>query len=288
MLDKTKGLTSSEASRVANFLKELVKGIDVNVDDFKIITSKALKEGKELPTDNNVRIEDWSKKLQDKAKYFSLSAWLKEAIKYKDRLFEEESNKHFNASTINSSDLLTYPEKPSKKDTSFESFFLNELDTRQQAEYLKEEAYAAHIGKFIHNFDTIREQLNNFEPTVFKPLVGGETLTVVRTLLYTKEELVEEHENLLKLHRESEKILNYYRAKHKEWVADIDRKYQIDLDEYTMEYTTVSNLNNKVVQTYRTAFENEKTDRLEELRQSKIVIPNELQPILDEVYEKLG
>ena len=83
MLD-TKGLTSSEASHIANFLKEQVKGIDITVENFKVITSQGKRDNDWLPIDTNKAVEDLKGSLLKKAEYFSLSAWLREAIKYKD------------------------------------------------------------------------------------------------------------------------------------------------------------------------------------------------------------
>ena len=57
MLEKT-GLTSSEASHVANFIKEQVKNIDVTTSNFKVITQEGRREGNYLRLDSNEEIKN--------------------------------------------------------------------------------------------------------------------------------------------------------------------------------------------------------------------------------------
>ena len=282
MLDKT-GLTSSEASHIANFIKEQVKNIDVTTSNFKVITQEGRRDGTYLRLDSNEEIKNWDDLLLEKGKLFALSAWLKESIKYKD-----EQIKKIRSSTLNISTLpkMEEPAPPTRPSTSFEDFFL-ELSIKEKADYLLNESRASHIGKFIHNFDGIRNVIDNFKPTEFVNISSTEVMTVRNTMLYDREELLGRVEKLQNTHRECEKVINYYKAKHKEWAAELDTKFQKNWKDYVEEVHMIEKENSMVGVKARADFEIERTRKLEVLKNLKITIPIEFQPILDEIYKKL-
>lgn len=284
MLDK-KGVTSTEAKRIANFLKEMVKDIDVQTSTLPIITSVAERGDKQLPLDNNERIDNWDKLLVTKGRYFALSAWLNEGIKLKDSMIQDERYKSFDTDTVEG--LLPQVPPPAVPSLTEKDFY-EILSIKERAEQLSAESLAAHIGGFIHNFDEIRNIFREYKPTTFKNISPTETVTVINTLLYDKDDMIEKVEELTSQHREANKLVNYYTAKYKEWVANKQREYQMQLDKYVDENREIHQANNALITKARAAFETAKTNRLEELAALKIVIPNDLQPIMDEVLEKLN
>ena len=282
MLDK-KGLTSSEASHIANFIKEQVKNIDVTTSNFKVITQEGRREGNYLRLDSHEEIKNWDELLLEKGKLFALSAWLKESIKYKEDQIKKIRSSSLDTSTLPKKDVpkpLTIP------DASFEDFFL-ELSIKEKAEYLLNESKASHIGKFIHNFDGVRNVLDNFKPTEFVNISGTEVMTVRNTMLYDREELLGRVEKLQNTHRECEKVINYYKAKHKEWAAELNTKFQKKWKDHVDEAHMIEKENSMIVVKARADFEIERTRKLEVLKNLKITIPIEFQPILDEIYKKL-
>ena len=282
MLDK-KGLTSSEASHIANFIKEQVKNIDVTTSNFKLITQEGRREGNYLRLDSNEEIKNWDELLLEKGKLFALSAWLKESIKYKEDQIKKIRSSSLDTSTLPKKDV---PKPPTNPDTSFEDFFL-QLSIKEKAEYLLNESKAAHIGKFIHNFDEVRNVIDNFKPTEFVNISSTEVMTVRNTTLYDREELLGRVEKLQNTHRECEKVINYYKAKHKEWAAELDTKFQKNWKDYVEEVHMIEKENSMVGVKARADFEIERTRKLEVLKNLKITIPIEFQPILDEIYKKL-
>ena len=105
--------------------------------------------------------------------------------------------------------------------------------------------------------------------------------------IISTEELYQNVEELQGIHREAEKVVNYWKAKHKEWVADQDRVYQNTLAEYRRNISTITAENNSLIQKEQSEFEKNKTSKIEEIAALRIVIPVALQHILDEAYEKL-
>ena len=282
MLDKT-GLTSSEASHIANFIKEQVKNIDVTTSNFKVITQEGRRDGTYLRLDSNEEIKNWDDLLLEKGKLFALSAWLKESIKYKEDQIKKIRSSSLDTSTLPKKDV---PKPPTKLDTSFEDFFL-ELSIKEKAEYLLNESKASHIGKFIHNFDGVRNVLDNFKPTEFVNISSTEVMTVRNTMLYDREELLGRIEKLQNIHRECEKVINYYKAKYKEWAAELDTQFQKNWKNYAEEVHMIERENSMILVKARADFEIERTSKLEVLKNLKITIPIEFQPILDEIYKKL-
>lgn len=282
MLDK-KGLTSSEASHIANFIKEQVKNIDVTTSNFKVITQEGRRDGTYLRLDSNEEIKNWDDLLLEKGKLFALSAWLKESIKYKEDQIKKIRSSSLDTSTLPKKDV---PKPPTKLDTSFEDFFL-ELSIKEKAEYLLNESKASHIGKFIHNFDGVRNVLDNFKPTEFVNISSTEVMTVRNTMLYDREELLGRIEKLQNIHRECEKVINYYKAKYKEWAAELDTQFQKNWKNYAEEVHMIERENSMILVKARADFEIERTSKLEVLKNLKITIPIEFQPILDEIYKKL-
>ena len=274
-----KGLTSSEANHVTNIVKELTK--DLSVANMQLKTSFIKEDGMDLRLDENERNENWVKNTLKVGELFALSAWLKSAIKFKENLLSEISDERFEKNL--GQYVSQYKEEPELPSTTFEDY-LNQLNTKQRNEYLTQEAKAAHIGKFVHNFDSIREESVNFIPTTFMN-TNGTSLTVFHKRLYTKEELIEGFFELQKQHREAEKVVNLYKSRYRDWERQV-------LEDWNSEVKKVKAFNadlrikvNQEQEQLRLDFENEKRNRMKVISGLKIIIPNELQSTLDYVNE---
>lgn len=270
----SKGLTSSEANHVTNVTKELVK--DLTKSDFKLFTSTVIKSGIEYPLDENVKKETWVEDIKRTGELYSLSAWLKSAIKLKEQMLDEVAN-----SKYKNNDILELETHPTFPNTSFDEY-LNTLTVKERNEYLSNEAMASHIGKFVHSFDTVREMSDNFQPTSFQHL-QGEILTVKNKRLYTKEELLEGFFDLQKQHRESEKVVNLYKARHKEWVKTVSDNHTEEVKAIDFRNAEKRNALINKQEKERLEFEAEKREKMKEISNLKIEIPNDLQNILDYV-----
>jgi hypothetical protein len=80
---------------------------------------------------------------------------------------------------------------------------------------LKAEAYAAHIGQFIHNggkLDTLRKELPKIEGIKWFEIETGKKTPVVVKTHHTSEQLFDIHEKLASIHREYEQKVNYYKS----------------------------------------------------------------------------
>lgn len=270
-----KGLTSSEANHITNIVKELVKNIDQK--SFVLYTSKIKNGGGTMPLDEFKRNEDWVDNVKKVGLLFSLSAFLKTAVKLKESKMDEERNKKF----VHNVPYPTLKETSQRLDTSFETY-LQTLNIKDLNEYLTNESIASHIGKFVHNFDEVRDASVNFQPTSFRQ-INNEVVTIINERLYTHEELLSGFFDLQKSHREAEKVVNYYKAKHKDWVKEIETKYLSDVQEVNFYNNSLINSYNSSVENARIEFEKEKQAKIQEFSKLKIEIPNNLQETLDYV-----
>jgi len=269
-----KGLTSSEANHVTNIVKELVKDLQVGLT----LSTSYITEGDEkLPLDENEKNDNWVKDTQRSGKLYGLSAWLKTAIKFKEKLLNRIERESF-VSTIESPTLESFPSMPY---TEFGEY-LNQLNTKDRNEYLSAESMAAHIGKIIHSFDEVRKKSDEFVPTSFVKM-DDRTVTVKSIRLYTKEELSEGFYTLQKEHRKAEKIVNLYKSKSHDWAKEVQKDHNNKVKAMQSRNTDVQLQYNKVVEAERLDFENDKREEKKVISGFKIIIPNELQSTLDEV-----
>jgi hypothetical protein len=116
-----KGLTSSEANHVTNIVKELVKDLQIGLT----LSTSYITEGDEkLPLDENKKNDNWVSDTQKSGKLYGLSAWLKTAIKFKERLLDRIERESF-VSTIESPTLESFPAMPY---TEFEEYLISLIE----------------------------------------------------------------------------------------------------------------------------------------------------------------
>lgn len=159
------GLTSTSANHIANMAKELVQDLESqlqNVEFYKTTIN--------LIGDSNVSILnhgtseiDWIPEAIDKiAKVNSLIAWLREAIKTKDKALE--TIKELYPEDYAKFKGIEYPERPSEKEALTEKEYYDSLPIKERNRYYSLEAQAATLGKYIHlngSLNKARKRLSN-------------------------------------------------------------------------------------------------------------------------------
>lgn len=160
----TKGLSLSQASSISNLcfqraneISKALSGINNATRTFRIGGETYTQEvGKQIPS--NV-----AELLQEKAKLHAAQAFLMTNIKAKDAILTAIKARVFKPSV----DGPESPELGSFKPEALvnESWGWNQLSQAEYSEYLEQEAYAAHIGQFIHK-DSVLDRLRNELPKV--------------------------------------------------------------------------------------------------------------------------
>lgn len=273
----TSGLTSSEANYICERIKERLKPIQDVVNN--IATHTASLEGEKI--DQFVKIEKIDEKLAQIGTFYAISAYLRTAIKEKDSRLTEISQQ-----------ILEIREKAEQKveEIDFKALekfknvtiddFLKTLSLEEVVKYKESEAKAAHIGKFVHNFDTIRQEITQKELISLKE-VGEKVFKIHYTPLYQIEELQVLQEYLLAEHRKYESEVNFYKARFREFENQSKLRYEQEFLRLSQERQ--EKVNQLVI---------EKTEELTQIKQEianfRIVIPNNYKAQIEELLKKEG
>jgi hypothetical protein len=218
----TKGLSLSQASSISNLcfqraneISKALSGINNATRTFKIGGETYTEQvGKRIPS--NV-----AELLQEKSKLHAAQAFLMTNIKAKDLLLGELKSRSF----VPSAEAPLYPTLDSFKPVAQvdEAWGWDQLSQAEYSEYLEQEAYASHIGQFIHKgsvLDRLRDELPKVKSLDWIHVKEGERTPVKVEVHHTSDELLTYHEQLAALHRAHEQRVNYFKAKVKNLVTE--------------------------------------------------------------------
>lgn len=209
------GLSLSQAQSISNLCYQRAMEITSNLSGINNATRSITVKG-------DTYIETPGKKvpatlvelLLEKAKLHAAQAFLMSNIKMKEIILNEIQTKRF----------VTTLEPPAQPNYVIfkhtrpvdEEFGWESLTSDEFAEYLEAEAYAAHIGQFIHKngtLDNLRKELATLKTLDWMEVDKGTQTPVVITAHHTPDELLTYHEKLATLHRGYEQRVNFYKAK---------------------------------------------------------------------------
>lgn len=216
-----KGLSMSQAQSISNLCNQRAREItsklsDVNNASKHITIDKVTyteQQGIELPA--NV-----SEVLIEKARLSATQAFLMENIKAKDELIKSIKNEYFEYE-------VPAPQRPEyalakQANPVDEKWGWNQLSIAEYNEYLEAEAFASHIGQFIHKggkLDQLRTELPTIKTLEFMEVEAGKRTPMTITVHHKADDLMELHEQLAGLHRDYEQKVNYFKAKVKNAVT---------------------------------------------------------------------
>jgi ribosomal protein L24 len=216
-----KGLSMSQAQSISNLCNQRAKEItsklsDVNNASKQIVIDKVTyteQQGIELPA--NV-----SELLIEKARLSATQAFLMENIKAKDELINSIKGEYFEFAT-------PAPVRPDYAEANQinsvnEKWGWDQLTVAECNEFLEAEAFAAHIGQFIHKggkLDQLRAELPTIKTLEFMEIETGKKTPMTISVHHKADDLMELHEELAGLHRGYEQKVNYFKAKVKNAVT---------------------------------------------------------------------
>lgn len=274
----TKGLTTAEANYTANIIKELCERISNEIKQLTLFKGTLNFQGKQTEYNKVYKVENLEEKCLEEGNLYALSAWLREAIKAKEALLKQVENDNFNISLLNE---VNYDKATSllTEDEVKYSLPINEL-----AEYLAYEAKAAHIGKKVHP-NGIFEQWFNMIKNTPKIQINeiNKDYIVEFDQVVDEKDLYQVYFTLQKEYREAEQKVNYYKAKVKNLLneknQEINQKNRALQDKLSQDLE-IQNSKNLALQA---EINNLRGQKLKEVSELKIIIPNELQKTLDYV-----
>jgi hypothetical protein len=295
-----KGLSMSQAQSISNLCNQRTKDITASLADINNV-EKTLTIGEEtyVETQGNPMPQNIVKLLTAKARLSATQAFLMENIKAKDELINKIKSERFNYG-------VPAPERPKLISETIpsevgEEFGWDTLTIAEYNEYLEAEAYAAHIGQFIHKggkLDKLRAELPTIKTLEFIDIEEGKRTPLKITVHHTAVHLLKTHEELAALHRGYEQQVNYFKSKVKNAVTTENARIQ---NERASIQTRVNGLNSDLANTYKLAydkwageertadneFEAKRHGRIQDAVNLKIEVAERFQSVVDEFLNKL-
>ena len=274
-----KGLTATSANYISNLAKEAYEKLEAKLNSTSFIRETITVIGSTAETNISIPHKELLTEapsiLKEICEYKSLIAWLREAIKEKDKLFKENKLWQSEEYTQHLANRPTGEEYLSEQD------IINSWTVKEQEEYLSLETLCAVIGKYIHPNGPLSKAKTELSIKLNNPVrtENSGRDTIIRRYY---PEASEEDVNVLfftlqKRHREYQAQLNG--IKHKidmtlrEDRQKKDEAYKLALEEY-----------NKKASELLVADRLTREEKHKEIESLKIVIPNDLK----EIYNKLA
>lgn len=295
----TKGLSLSQAQSISNLCFQRAQDISSMISSLNNAT-KTIRIG------TDTYVETVGKKipgnivdlLKEKALLHSTQAFLMENIKAKDELLNNKRLEVF----VHTPEP-EYPILLNAKRISFvnEEWGWEQLSVSEYNEYLESEAYAAHIGQFIHKnspLDHLRKELSTMKTLEWITIEDGKKTPLKVDIHHTAAELLQFHEELAALHRKYEQRVNYFKAKVKNLVTEENARIaRANADEQSRVNTENSVLLNKFQTTYALYqqedqklsqdFEAQRQDAIKSIAALKIDVDPRFQPVVDIFLKQL-
>jgi len=296
----SKGLSMSQAQSISNLCNQRSKEISTKLDNINNV-EKTLSIGTEtyIETQGNPIPENVVALLTAKARYSATQAFLMENIKAKDELINKIKFEKYNYE-------VEAPVRPKIISETIptevnEEFGWDTLTAAEYNEYLEAEAYASHIGQFIHKkgtLDRLRAELPTIKTLEFMEIEVGKKTPLKVSIHHTPEQLLAIHEELAALHRGYEQKVNYFKSKVKN--ATTSENARIQKERGTIQ-ARVNNENAEATNNYKLAydkwsgeerqaqheFEEKRQARIQEAVNLKIEIAERFQDVVDEFLNQL-
>jgi hypothetical protein len=225
----TKGLSMSQAQSISNLCNQRAQEIGRELDSYNV-SSKSIKiAGETFELEAPYAMPSTVLELlKEKARLHATQAFLMEAIKEKNGLINDLKQSSFDPSHIEE------PVRPARVDFDIkygvdEDWGWAQLTANEYNEYLGAEAYASHLGQFIHKggkLTQMRKQLADLPAIEWMNVKEGEKTPVKIQKHHTAQELITIHEQIANEHRAYEQRVNYYKAKVKNLVSDENARIQ--------------------------------------------------------------
>lgn len=302
-LTPNKGLSISQAQSISNLCNQSATEITAKllaVNNFK----KTVKVEKEIKViinpkpfpDNVVEL------VTKKASFHACQAFLMENIKAKDELLKVTRHAPADVSVVN------YPERPNFIDPVVgslaevsENFGWVLLTVPEYNEYLEAEAFAAHIGQFIHKngiLTGLRNELPNIPAIEWMTIKEGVKSPIDITVHHKPELLLSLHNDLAGAHRGYEQRVNYFKAKVKNLTtkenariakhnADLQNKAAKTNNNLQVAYETAMKKATEQANDIRAEFETTRQQKISEIATMRINIDDRFQAVINEFLTKL-
>jgi hypothetical protein len=295
-----KGLSMSQAASISNLCNQRTKDIIASLADINNVEKTlVIGEEKYVETQGNPMPQNIVELLTAKARFSATQAFLMENIKAKDELINKIKQERFKYE-------VEAPERPKLISETIpsevdEDFGWDTLTVAEYNEFLEAEAYASHIGQFIHKggkLDKLRAELPTIKTLEFMEVEVGKKTPMKISVHHTPAYLLSIHEELATLHRGYEQKVNYFKSKIKNATTSENARIQ---KERGIIQARVNTENSDIANTYKIAydkwageerkasheFEEKRQARIQEAVNLKIEVAERFQSVVDEFLNQL-
>lgn len=275
------GLTTTSANYTANMCKELYRGLEQELQAivFYTTTVKLLDSSEvNLIREGVTTVSDVKQKLHDIAQLKSLIAWLREAIKAKERLIKEAENTSYEDYG------LEVPERPERAEYITEDDVIGMWGIKQRNRYYYLDTLCATIGQYIHPDGTFAKEREQLQKILHEPHKvsgsGRDTLLYNYTASVAPGNVEDSFMDLQQTYRGYQAELNSLKHQVQEAVqldqATKNGQYSLELQNWQGQMAVID------------AVLKEKRHQATVAAQNlKIIIPDSLKPIYEKV-QKVG
>jgi hypothetical protein len=296
----SKGLSMSQAQSISNLCNQRSKDITAQLADINNV-EKTLVIGSDtyIETQGNPIPTNVVELLTAKARLSATQAFLMENIKAKDELINKIKYEGFKYDVEAPIRPTTISETlPTEVD---EDFGMDQMTAAEYNEYLEAEAYASHIGQFIHKggkLDRLRAELPTIKTLEFMEIEVGKKTPLKVSIHHTPAQLLTIHEELAALHRGYEQKVNYFKSKAKNAVTSENARIQKERGEIQAK---VNRQNLDLANAYKLAyeewtanqrqaqheFEEKRQGRIQDAVNLKIEVAERFQDVVNEFLNQL-
>jgi len=295
------GLSMSQAQSVSNLCHQRALEIGhklTNVNNYTKSVTVGEKEhkivaGKPLP-DSVIEL------LTEKSELHACQAFLMENIKAKESTLHHIKRSRADISSVEMPKHHLYQDADYLSEVS-EDFGWDQLTVKEHSEYLESEAYASHIGQFIHKgktLDILRSELPGLPEVEWMVIKDGEKSPVEIKPHHKSEELLELHEKLATIHRGHEQKVNYFKAKVKNLttaenarIANVNADAETEIEKINEEartkYEMAFKASNAKIQGIKVEFEKERQAKISTVAALRIDVDPRFQKVVDIFLKKL-
>lgn len=272
------GLTSTSANFLANIAKELYETTETSLENMVFYTTsvKLLSSTEYTIVKNGL---DSVKGVEESMKFIaelkSLIAWLREAIKAKERLTKEVRDSSYEDYGI------VLPERPSSPKYMTEDDYISTMNVKQRNRYYYLEAFCSTIGKYIHPSGKYAYERSELKKIISNPrnVVGSGRDTLIYTMKPSLpvEEVEDTFMKLQQTYRTYQAELNSIKY---EISSAVEKDKALKDGEYNKKLNEYSNAMDVACSLLADC----KNKALDEVSKLRIIIPDSLKSVYERVH----
>ena len=217
------GLSLTAAQSISNLMHQRALDIQAEIDKINNC-SKTVKINGEVYSEQDgfPMPKSIFALIMEKGMLHGAQAFLRENMKAKENMLRDIMRAFYECTQ----DAPEFPERIQFTNVIpvvNEEWGWQQLTSTEMSEYFECEAYAAHIGQFIHKggkLDKLRAELPNIKGLDWMEIKAGEKTPVMVKVHHTAVELLAAHNALATEHRKYEQRVNYFKAKVKNLVTE--------------------------------------------------------------------